>query len=81
MDVRVGATGGSIDLKADKARVQGGLYVGTLVGQTGSVNLGDIWATGEVNAAGSMSRLGLTGVVFVAATGTNPRLVVSIGEL
>ena len=71
MDVRVGATGGSIDLKADKARVQGGLYVGTLVGQTGSVNLGDIWATGEVNAAGSMSRLGLTGVVFVAATGTN----------
>ena len=40
MDVRVGPTGGSIDLKAPKARVQGGFYVGTLVGQTGQLQPG-----------------------------------------
>ena len=57
LDVRVGPTGGSIDLKVPKARVQGGLYVGTLVGQTGSFNLGDIWATGRISAATGMVAL------------------------
>ena len=64
MDVRVGATGGSIDLKTPKARVQGGLYVGTLVGQTGSFNLGDIWAGGLVSSAGGLAVLGATRVTF-----------------
>ena len=58
LDVRVGPTGGSIDLKVPKARVQGGLYVGTLVGQTGSFNLGDIWAQGRISAADRYGRVG-----------------------
>ena len=71
MDVRVGPTGGSIDLKAPKARVQGGLYVGTLVGQTGSFNLGDIWATGRISAATGMVALEAGGVRVYAATGSD----------
>ena len=71
MDVRVGPTGGSIDLKVPKARVQGGLYVGTLVGQTGSFNLGDIWATGRISAATGMVALQDGGVRVYAATGTD----------
>ena len=71
LDVRVGPTGGSIDLKAPKARVQGGLYVGTLVGQTGSFNLGDIWATGRISAATGMVALEAGGVRVYAATGSD----------
>jgi hypothetical protein len=71
MDVRVGPTGGSIDLKTPKARVQGGLYVGTLVGQTGSFNLGDIWATGRISAATGMVALQDGGVRVYAATGSD----------
>ena len=71
MDVRVGPTGGSIDLKAPKAHVQGGLYVGTLVGQTGSFNLGDIWAQGRISAATGMVALEAGGVRVYAATGTD----------
>ena len=69
--MRVGPTGGSIDLKVPKARVQGGLYVGTLVGQTGSFNLGDIWATGRISAATGMVALQDGGVRVYAATGSD----------
>ena len=71
LDVRVGPTGGSIDLKAPKARVQGGLYVGTLVGQTGRFNMGDIWATGRISAATGMVALEAGGVRVYAATGSD----------